>query len=315
MNTTLTLVRRELLEHRSIFFAPGILTLIILAASLFAVAKGLSVGSEVNYALDELRSADPERVRVMLRSLLSVSLIPFAVPFNLLMSAVASFYLLDSLYGERKDRSVLFWRSLPVSDTQSVVAKLLTGLVAVGLVEMVAVIIAFALNGIILSVGLLALGENPITLLWLHAPWISGPLFLLYVVMAQAIWFAPFAAWLLLVSSAARNAPFLWALGIPAALMYLEWLLFRTQNLIDWIGGHVRDFGYYALNTDDDEVRFSSDDFEDIFDDFGDIEAPLSLLEIPDPIALLTAPGLWIGLVIAAVFTVGAVRLRRYHDV
>ncbi|MEM9383981.1 MAG: hypothetical protein AAGA68_02905 [Pseudomonadota bacterium] len=315
MNTALTLVRRELLEHRSIFFAPGILTLIILAASLFAVAKGLSVGSEVNEALRELRSADPERVHIMLRSLLALTLIPFALPFNLLMSAVAGFYLLDSLYGERKDRSVLFWRSLPVSDTQSVLAKLLTGLVAVGLVELVAVIIAYALNGLVLSVGLIALGENPITLLWLPAPWISGPLFLLYVVLAQALWFAPFAAWLLLVSSAARNAPFLWALGVPAALMYLEWLLFRTQNLVDWIGGHVRDFGYYALNTEDDEVRFNGDDFADVFDEFGDMEGPLSLLSVPDPIALLTAPGLWIGLVIAAIFTLGAIRLRRYHDV
>ncbi len=314
MNTTLTLVRRELLEHRSIFFAPSILTVIILAGTVFGVIKGVGASNEVAGMLGDLNEADPARVKNMLQSLWSIGLVSLAVPFNLLMSVVAGFYLLDSLYGERKDRSVLFWRSLPVSDTQAVLAKLLTGLIAVGVVGVLAVLVAYLSTGLVLSVGLIALGQNPFTLLLLPAPWISGPLFLVYVVVSQALWFAPFAAWLLLVSSAARSAPILWAVGVPAALSYAEWLMFRSRNLIDLIAGHVHDYPFYAL-SDEDDLNFDSDDFGDVFDEFGDLEAPLSLLSVPDPVSFVSAPALWIGLVVAVALAAGAIRLRRYHDV
>src|SRR5206468_10746510 len=37
---------------------------------------------------------------------------------------VGIFYCLDALYGERRDRSILFWKSLPVSDVMAVLSKL-----------------------------------------------------------------------------------------------------------------------------------------------------------------------------------------------
>ena len=36
---------------------------------------------------------------------------------------VGVFYCLDALHGERRDRSILFWKSLPVSDLTTVLAK------------------------------------------------------------------------------------------------------------------------------------------------------------------------------------------------
>ncbi|MEO0972366.1 MAG: ABC-2 transporter permease [Pseudomonadota bacterium] len=313
VNTTLTLVQRELLEHRSIFIAPAILTGIILIASLFGVFKGIGASAQVAELLSELDYADPQRVNTVLRGLLSAVFASFMVPFYLLMSAVTGFYLLDSLYGERKDRSILFWRSLPVSDAQTVLSKLLTGLFAIGFVAVAAVVIAFFLNGIVLSFGLLVLGKNPLTFLWLPAPWISGPLFLLYAVLANALWYSPFAAWLLLVSSASRGAPLLWAAGIPAGLMYLEQLLFRTQYLWETISGHVVGFVLNAFHEEDD-FSFDSDDFGAMFDEAGP-EVSTSLLSLPNPVGLVTSIELWIGLLVAAALTFGAMRMRRYQDV
>jgi ABC-2 type transport system permease protein len=135
MNTILTLVRRELLEHRSIFFAPAVLAAIILAGALWTVGQGL--GSELSELLRSLPNAEPAQVRAALSSALGAIILPFWLPFNGVMSVVFFFYLLDCLHSERKDRSVLFWRSLPVSDTQTVVSKLATAAGAIPLVELV----------------------------------------------------------------------------------------------------------------------------------------------------------------------------------
>lgn len=315
MSSMVTLVRRELLEHRSIFIAPSILTLIILVGAVFGLVQALNSSDQLDGLLQMLGEEDPARVRVALSSFLGVALIPFWVPFNLVMSAVFFFYLLDCLHSERKDRSVLFWRSLPVSDTQTVVSKLLTALVAIPLVELVVVMIAFVLNTGVLSAGLAVVGLDPVEMLWLRAPWLEGPLFLLYALLTQSLWYAPFAAWLLLVSSAARNAPFLWALGIPAALAYLEFLLFESRFFLNTVGGHLSGWLETALDAGGGEFQFDDDDFELMFEDAVASQQSVSLLDALDPVGFVTTPGLWVGLAVAAVLVAGAIRLRRYHDV
>lgn len=313
MNTTLTLIRRELLEHRAVFFAPATLTVIFLLATLYGVFKAIGADDQMDGVFAQLRGLEPGEAGVRLRALLSAALISLAVPFNLVMSVVSAFYLLDCLHSERKDRSVLFWRSLPVSDTQTVLSKLLTGLVAIAAVELIAVLIAYVLTGVVLSVALVAVGENPFALLWLPAPWVSGPLFLIYTLLAQLLWFAPFAGWLLLVSAAARQAPLLWAVGVPAALSYVEYLLLQQHRIFDAIVGHLRDFPVAAMS--DRDFRFDSDEFGGPWDGLEGADGPTTLLSLPDPAGFVSSPSLWIGLALTAVFVGGAIRMRRYHDV
>jgi ABC-2 type transport system permease protein len=313
MNTMITLVRRELIEHRSIFLAPAILTAIILVAALYGVGQGLSFSNEITGFLGELDTVDPARARAMLSTFLGASLVPFWLPFNLVMSAVFLFYLLDCLQSERKDRSILFWRSLPVSDTQTVLSKLLTALIAIPAVELIASLLAFVLNAIVVSVGLAMLGENPVTLLWLSMPWFSGTLFLFYSVLTQSLWFAPFAGWFLLVSSAARNVPILWAIGIPGAIAYLEYLLFDSWRFAMMIGAHLQGWPTRAYR---DDGNFSFDeDFAEVFNDSATFQEPMSLLSLADPVGFLASPALWVGLVLTAGFVAVAIRMRRYHDV
>jgi ABC-2 type transport system permease protein len=314
MKMMLTLIRRELLEHRAIFIAPAILTLIILAGATFALYQAMTSGDQLDGFLYMLEEEDPARVSVAISSFLGVAIVPFWVPFNLVMSVVFFFYLLDSLHGERKDRSVLFWRSLPVSDARTVLSKLLTALVAIPAVELLAVLVAFVLNAGVLSAGLAVLGLDPLELLWLRAPWASGSLFLAYALVTQSLWYAPFAGWLLLVSSAARNAPFLWALGVPAAIAYLEYLLFSTRFFLDGIVNHLGGWSD-AVMPGDISMAIESDDFGGLLDQAMASQTPLSLLDTVDPVGFLSSPALWAGLLLTVVFLAAAVRLRRFHDV
>ena len=59
---------------------------------------------------------------------------------------VAVFYCLDALYGERRDRSILFWRSLPVSDTVAVLTK--ASIPIVGILPLLTFVIAIAVDAV-----------------------------------------------------------------------------------------------------------------------------------------------------------------------
>src|SRR5262249_29145578 len=150
------------------------------------------------------------------------------IPFDIIMVFVVFFYLLDSLYADRRDRSVLFWRSMPVSDTRTVLSKLATGMLALTGITLAATIAA-DLIGILFEVISGAFVEHSIVLLKHPLALLEGWGTLLYALVAQAIWFLPFFGWWMLASAWAKKAPFLWAMLPPALLMFFEWLLFRSH--------------------------------------------------------------------------------------
>ena len=113
----LTLVRREFWEHRALWLAP-----LVVAALLALVA---AIG-RVHIDMDDAPDLSSEQQRVALFSIIQWVL---AMPLYIVIIFVGSFYLLDCLYAERKDRSIRFWKSWPVSDGLTVCAKLLVGLV------------------------------------------------------------------------------------------------------------------------------------------------------------------------------------------
>ena len=108
-------VRRELWENRSIYFAPLGVAGVFLIGFLVSKMPGLSLDLHHNDAL----------------------LAPYDIVAGLMMVTtmlVNVFYCADALYGERRDRSILFWKSLPVSDLTTVLAKASIPLVVVLLV-------------------------------------------------------------------------------------------------------------------------------------------------------------------------------------
>jgi len=143
------------------------------------------------------------------------------------MGTIAFFYSLDALYSDRRDRSVLFWKSLPLSDAETVLAKFFTAAVAIPVVAAAAALLAQLIAAAGASAKVTMIGGDP-SVLWNPAVLATaiGSVGLLAAV--SVLWYAPLVAYLLLVSAWSPRSPFLWASLPPVALVMLERIAFGT---------------------------------------------------------------------------------------
>jgi ABC-2 type transport system permease protein len=207
---------------------------------------------------------------------------------------VGVFYCLDALYGERRDRSVLFWKSMPVSDLTTVLAKVTIPLVILPLVAFVYVVVVQLIMVLMTGVILVSHGMSPMST-WTHVPFFMNWFVLLYGLVAIALWHAPIYGWLLLVSSWARRGTFLWAVLPIMAIQIFEKITFNTAHFAAFIGHRLMGFAPEAF-------AFQGREYPAIE----------SLAQLT-PGTYLTSPGLWLGLVAAALLIAAAIRLRRYR--
>jgi len=207
---------------------------------------------------------------------------------------VGLFYCLDALHGERRDRSILFWKSLPVSDLTTVLSKAIIPLVALPLI-IFAIVIVTQLVMLLWTSGLLiAHGMSPAST-WTTIPWIQNWLALVYGLVAIALWHAPIYGWALLVSGWVRRATFLWAALPPVAIAIFEKITFNTSYVSNLLKERV--FGFAPNAFDLGGHRGMAVD---------------SFIQLT-PARYLSTPGLWLGLIFAAAFVIAAIRLRRYR--
>lgn len=273
-------VRRELWENRSVTIAPLAVSIVIMAAFLVSSLAGIW---EAPLRLDPSRP--PAKVAEVFEI---AALVIMGTTF-----LVGVFYSLDALYGERRDRSHLFWKSMPVSDWTAVLAKAAVPIVILPLLTFVLTVITQIVMLLLGSSILLASGGNA-ALFWSKVPLFSMSAMLFYhLVAVHGLYYAPLFCWLLLVSAWARRLPFLWAFLPLAAIGVIERIVFRTSHLGRLLGarisGGVASEGMNAMGSG-------------------------SALAHIHPVSFLTSPGLWIGLVLAAAFLAGAVWLRRNRE-
>lgn len=308
MNAMTTLLKRELWEHRGVTWAPGAFGGLFVLVGLLA-ASGLVTVRFGNYDVEVvplLESLAPVQAGALFQGILMV----LAVTLNMVMLVVTAFYLLDCLFAERKDRTILFWKSLPVSDTMVAGSKLLTAVLVIPLaVWAIFVVTAVALY-LVSGLGLLFSGSNSLLL--------AGPgaickasLAVVYALVAQSLWYLPIYGWLLLVSAWARRAPLVWAILPPVLVNVTEKLVFGTHHFARLMGERI--VGVFPL-------AFNEDVREDIVWQFetpsasGQMHVIGDVLQLIAPGPLLSSPALYGGLVVAALFFAGAVWLRRYRD-
>jgi ABC-2 type transport system permease protein len=280
-------LRRELWENRPIYIAP------LAAAAVFIFGFLISLVG-LPRSTRALPALDPAQQRVML-----------AMPYShagwlvtLIAFIVGMFYSLDALYGERRDRSILFWKSLPVSDLTSVLSKASIPLVVLPLLVFV-ITVTLQLIMRLLSIAVLLLSGVGAATQWTQLPLFQMELVLLYSLTVLTLWYAPIYGWLLLVSGWARRAPFLWAVLPPLAICVFEKIAFHTTYCCSLLKDRL--FGFVA-----DAFDFNAQGNVPVDPHF----IPLATL---DPGKFLSSPGLWVGLAVAAAFLAAAVRLRRYR--
>ena len=272
-------VRRELWEYRSIYIAPLAVAALILFGFLISTFR-LPAKMRTILTLDPMHQRHAIQQHYHMAALLIM-----AATF-----IVGVFYCLDALHGERRDRSILFWKSLPVSDLTTVLAKASIPLVVLPLLTFAITVVTQFIMLLLSSVALLVSGLSVATL-WTQVPLLQMSLLLLYHLVAMhSLWYAPIYGWLMLVSGWARRAPVLWATLPLLATGLVEKIAFNTSH-----------FGALL------QYRFMGPEGTA---PTGDPMSMASLTPI-SPAEFLLRPGLWIGLAIAAAFLAAAVRLRR----
>ncbi len=265
-------VRRELWEHRSIYIAP----LAAAAVFLLAFLTGLTLSpTHRHQPLD----------------------IPYQLAAGLVMGTgfiVGIFYSLDALYGERRDRSILFWKSLPVSDLTTVLSKFAIPLVILPLLSFAIAVVTQFLMLLLSSAVLLGSGVSVGTL-GARMSFFHMSLMLLYhMLTVHGLWYAPLYGWLLLVSAWAPRAPFIWAFLPPFVIWGVEKIAFRTSHFLGML--------LYRLTGPEPSSTTARS---------GNLMEMMSALT---PVQFFSTPGLWVGLALAAIFLATAVRLRRCRE-
>ncbi len=276
MNHYSWLIRREFWENRAIWIVPSVIVVALTLGALFGKVD-----------IEGLTSPDETR------AIGGFVLFGFGIVFFAAMNLYSTWYLLDCLHADRKDRSILFWKSLPVSDTQTVLAKLLTAVVAIPLVYFVAADIATLAMAFIVSLRTRSMFGS---LLWKPDLWLQLQALWLYLIVTTAIWYLPFIGYLMVISAWARRAVALWSIVPPLALYVLERWFFGTHV----IGTLLQDraFGYMS-------VAFNAPVMGN-----GRLTNPESVWRLLDPVDFVTSPATWLGLVVGIAFIIAAIQLR-----
>ena len=310
MRAWLSLLRREWWEHRSGFLWTPVATaaLVILAS---AVALTLASGADTHFSYNTQQqsgadsTSDAFEWRGNLLQMLDFSswsapvLSQRAAQFRSLIAQpfvvghflVAVFVLLGGLHDDRRDRSVLFWKSMPVSDLEAVASKLVFAVWVAPLLTIAGIVTAQIGSLLLLTLLGPGAGVTGIEQAWQHAGLLNGGALLVSGYLVQGLWALPVYAWLLLVSAAVPRVPFVWALLAPAAGVVLEGLFFRTRVLSNEISAHL---SFRALPRPEDV-------------DNGVVQPAVGFAE---QLALLGSVDLWLGVAVAAGLLAAAVYFR-----
>lgn len=298
----LTLLKREIWEHRSIYVTPlaiaSIVTLGTLAMLMFAggFAKELDIAifGATNIA------GDAERKIALTGFFVGTSWV-----FLLAAMVLTIFYTLDCLYAERKDKSILFWRSLPITDAEAVIAKLATAIVLIPLVTVAAIIATHLVNLLVTSLWFSAKGADAGHLIWGSVPLLDNWLAALIVTLASAIWMSPFVGWFLFVSAYTKRSPLLMAFMPLVLVPLLELIFLRTTIFAEAVFTRR---GMIPLFRGMDMEAFFNEDSLHVNEEI------VSLLTHLDVLQFLSSPSMWGGVLVCALFVAAAIYVRRYRD-
>ena len=291
-------VRRELWEYRSLYVAPlAIAALIVLG---FTVGLG-----DLPARLQAATTPGALQQRELVEQ-------PYTFAALLLMLTtilIGVFYSLDTLYGERRDRSVLFWKSLPLSDRDTVLSKAASALVVAPVIATGAAIATMFAFGLVVTLVMPMHGLNPFKFYWGMGNPIEVAGTLVAAIPVYAMWALPTVGWLMLCSAWARSKPFLWAVMIPVfAGIFVAW--FDVMNIFNldtgWFWQHIV---LRALTSVFPGMWMTAQNLH--------IENPENfdaLSHIQSMYSVFATPQMWIGAVVGIAMIVAAIRLRRWRD-
>jgi ABC-2 type transport system permease protein len=275
MNTYLWLVRREFWERRSIWIVPAVIAGLVILVSLFGKTQFFVLDSQTE-----------------IRELGAAHLAGMGALFFSVMSLCVTLYYLDCLYDDRRDRSILFWKSLPVSDTETVLSKLVMGMLVFPVLYYVLAEFTALITALIVSVRAHSMVGGA---LWQGDLWLQIQVVWLWFIVTSAIWYLPVVGWLLLVSAAVKRAPMLWSV-LPFLVIYLlEHYFLGTHYLGTLLGQRLAGYPATAFHvvSNPDIARVAQ-----------------RVLRLIDVQGFFSSPQTWIGLAVGVALIVGTIQVR-----
>jgi len=318
MNTVMTLLKREYWENRGNFaIAPasiGAFFIIIFIFALFntehlSITHGFAssnngvIGGDIS-GVSLLSSLTKEFATLPLEKreqFWGMGFFGIGIAFISVLILVSFIYMLGSLYDDRKDRSIMFWKSLPVSDLMTVNSKIITVLFLIPAFFIAATFLTYIIIMLIITLVALFSGGNVWGSIWEPAPFLMVPVKMFFSYIIQTLWAAPFLGWLLLVSSWTKRKPILLAVIPIAVISFLEFYYYRTKIFASAVNERL--FGWflptYVTNKDslaNGEINMDNFSYYD------------------NAYAMLSLPAFWYGLMVAALMVAASVYIRRYQD-
>jgi ABC-2 type transport system permease protein len=316
MKTFYWLVKREFWEHRGGFFwAPiitgGIFLLLnimgIITAEVLGITHGISIGASggLKQLIGQMDAGDMSKVGLAL----DVAMYSAMGLLIVVLGFVVFFYCLGALYDDRRDRSILFWKSLPISDASTVLSKVVSATVLAPIIAVIVGIVVGMLQLLILATTLSFHGINVWQLLVLAHPF-KVMFNLIGYIPLYVLWALPSVGWLLLCSAWARSKPFLWAVALPVATgLLISWFgIMGLFNLpTSWFWGNVVQRSLFSVFPGTGSL------FGGTPHDISSING-LNVLDLGSTYQLLGSTDLWIGVLVGAALLAGAVWFRRWRD-
>ena len=311
MNNMLWLIRREFWENRSLWIAPLVIAGVILVLTAFG---GVHIGQNETFwfgtgtsDLEGMSPADREHLNNALSQVTDKRQMIYAFTLMMLTSVqllalviVVFFYLLDTLLAERKDRSILFWKSLPVSDAEVVTSKVLTAAVAAPVFVLLLSAVLQVLFGLVVWARFHGSVVGEVMPVFDAGVWLQVQAASWLMTFTAIVWYLPLLGYLLLVSVWARRNAFLWAVLPPVSVLIIEGMLNQSHEFADFLGrrfaGHLElmDLGSNGFNGDRDMPGVS---------------------EVLEAVSrVFASPETWLGALAAAAMIFGAIRIRRFRD-
>lgn len=317
------LMQREMWENRIGFiWAPLVLSAIVVTISLMSMFMVHQVDTQSLTTMDALRYYDSSFTAEQKSNVMGTSVISMQVIFGSVMLIVTLFYLLGALYDDRKDRSILFWKSLPISDTMTVISKMASGALLLPAVFMIAMAITLFFMLILVSIYAIAADISPWANFWAPAQLFSHFVYFILGTLVQAVWMLPLWGWLLLCSAFAPRLPLLFAVGIPLLISWIHkyWMLvqsfdYRSPSVMYYIGERITQavlpFNLHAkVGNDTIQIGLGDDEPEgDIINDtLSSVDFSSTMSYLGERLSDLS---LWYGVVLGIAFMAAAVYFRR----
>ncbi|MFL6709194.1 MAG: hypothetical protein ACJ8HI_13410 [Massilia sp.] len=328
MNTMKWLLRREYWEHKgSFFWAPAVVALVMVAVVALTIGYGMAAqpmdgtttvvinGHQVTHS-NMINAMGPDG-KAMMANAVANGYIMAAAPLFGVLPFVVFFYCLSALYDDRRDRSILFWKSLPISDRDTVISKAVTALVLAPVITALLGVVTAAVIALITMFGAGFFGVHIVGAVLANKAFWLAPFQLIGLLPVYVLWAVPTVGWLLLVSSWAKSKAFLWAVGLPLLLLaLLRWVSFMTASFMN-VG---IDYKWVADNI---VLRGLASIVPGFWLPFGQVERG-ALLNAEHSVdagnvfvqswMTLLQPTVWIGVIVGAAMIIGAIRLRRWRD-